>query len=102
MSGGYYEYLYSKDIENLMKMEEQLQQMADDLAMLGYASDAAKETEDFLLTIRAFRNRMTTRLDRLWPVWKAMEWWKSYDSGEDAVQKSLREYRGEQGAKTNS
>jgi hypothetical protein len=27
-------------------------------------------------------------------VWKAVEWWDSCDSGEDAVEEALKKYRG--------
>lgn len=95
MSGGSYEYLCFKDSRDILDAEEQLQQMADRLAKLGYASDAAKETEDTLLLIRQFRNRLDARIERLSGVWKGIEWWDSGDRGEEEFKRDLAEYRGE-------
>lgn len=93
MSGGSYDYICHKDIDELINMESTIQDMADDLASLGYASDAAKETQSFLLSLRQCVNRLETMKDRLRPIWKAMEWWQSGDTGEDAFKKSLEKYR---------
>lgn len=93
MSGGSYEYLAVKDSREIFDAEKQLQRMADDLAKLGYAPDAAKETMEVLLEVRQARNRLDARLKRLYDVWHAMEWWKSCDSSEDEVRVALLRYR---------
>jgi hypothetical protein len=93
MSGGSYDYLCCKNIGDLLYEEEKIQNMADRLAKLGYASDAVKETLKILLTLRQFKNQIDTMKDRLSVVWKAVEWWDSGDSGEDEVKKALEEYR---------
>ncbi len=93
MSGGSYDYLCHKDAAEMLAMEEQLQRMADRLAGLGYASDAAKETQGLLLEIRQAKNRIETRADRLNGIWRAIEWWDSHDSSEDDVKQALEEYR---------
>jgi hypothetical protein len=101
MSGGSYEYLYSKDVEEIMTewdARENLERMVNRLAGLGYASDAAQESMKVLLDIRAFEVRMAVMLMRLSPVWKAVEWWDSNDWGEDSVKNTLAKYRGEQDA----
>ena len=95
MSGGSYDYLCYKDIDALVESNYRLEEMADDLAELGYASDAAKETMGILLDIRAFKNRMEVKLERLGGVWRAMEWWSSCDTSEEGFKKALAEYRGE-------
>lgn len=95
MSGGSYDYICYSDSEDLVNKQEQIQRMADRLAELGYAPDAAKETENLLLTIRAFHNRLTTMHDRLADIFKAVEWWDSCDSGEEGVKKALAKYREE-------
>lgn len=94
MSGGSYDYLFVKDPEQLLQMQETIQNMADRLAGLGYAKDAALETQQLLLTLRQFENRIRAIADRLSDVWKAVEWWDSNDSGEDGVIHALAEYRG--------
>jgi hypothetical protein len=95
MSGGSYEYLCFKDASDLANYEHQLQSMADRLAGLGYAEDAARETTEVLLMHRQAMVRIDTRLKRLSDIWHAVEWWDSCDSGEDGVKKALAEYRGE-------
>lgn len=95
MSGGSYNYLCLKDADQIREREEELQWMADRLSELGYAQDAAQETMEVLLTIRAFETRMQARIDRLRGIWRAVEWWDSGDSGEDSLEHELKVYRGE-------
>ena len=95
MSGGSFDYLCYKESEDLLQSDHQLQSMADELARLGYAEDAARETQDLLLTIRTMRNRVQTSIDRLSDVWRAIEWWRSGDWGEDQIKEVLARYRGE-------
>lgn len=95
MSGGSHNYLYSKSSWDIMENLEALDRMSDDLSVLGYAEDAARETEEILCFIRHFQIRIDTRIERLSKVWRAMEWWKSADSGEDYVKEELARYRGE-------
>ena len=95
MSGGSYDYLCYKDASDLFDYENQIRSMSDRLAELGYAEDAAKETEELILILRQFQNRVNARLERLQPVWRAVEWWDSGDSSEVGVKRALSEYRGE-------
>jgi hypothetical protein len=95
VSGGSYEYIAWKEVEALFERESVIQQMADRLAGLGYAEDAARETTELLLMIRQARVRIETRQRRLEDVWKAVEWWDSADSGEEDVKEALAVYRGE-------
>lgn len=96
MSGGSYNYLCHKfDTQDLLNATEELRQMSDRLAGLGYAQDAAQETEQLLLTLRQVQNRVSAIQQRLAPVWRAIEWWDSCDSGEDGVKAALARYRGE-------
>lgn len=93
MSGGSYNYLYVKDVEHLIGRDDSLQEMADRLAGLGYANDAAAETQDVLLQIRQFTNRVEQSIERLRIVWKAVEWWDSNDSTEEGLKEALELYR---------
>lgn len=98
MSGGSYNYLgliCYDDLAELLGKESDLRDMADRLAGLGYAQDAARETEELLTMLRQWRTRAEVRVRRLSDVWKAVEWWDSRDSSEDQVRKALAEYRGE-------
>lgn len=93
MSGGSYDYLFTKSPEDLLSYEGSLESMANRLAGLGYATDAAREAEDLLLIVRQVRNRLQARMDRLSGIFRAVEWWDSCDSTEEVVHKALAEYR---------
>lgn len=94
MSGGSYNYICAKgDLGELYNYQADIQSMADRLAGLGYANDAARETQDLLLTLRQFENRISAMHARLSDVWKAVEWWDSCDSGENGVKIALEKYR---------
>lgn len=95
MSGGSYDYLCWKEAGEILECEATIQQMADRLARLGYANDAAKETQLLLLEIRQAKNRLNVSIERLQNVWQAIEWWDSGDSSEKELQKALAFYRKE-------
>lgn len=95
MSGGSYNNLCYKDPDDLLGMTEELEMMADRLAGLGYAEDAALETQKMLCNIRQYWNRIEASRQRLQEVWKAVEYWDSRDSSEDSVQSALKMYRGD-------
>lgn len=97
MSGGSFNYLCHKDETEIRGWQElqDLEHMAERLAALGYASDAARETTALLLTLRQQQVLVGTYLERLGPVWRAMEWWSSCDSSEESFKSVLAEYRGE-------
>ncbi|MET7687962.1 hypothetical protein ABZT06_08275 [Streptomyces sp. NPDC005483] len=94
MSGGSYNYLcYMQDLEDLQSHRHDLEEMASRLAGLGYAQDAARETEELLLLLRQWETRAAARVQRLADVWHAVEWLDSSDSGEDGVREALAKYR---------
>lgn len=98
MSGGSYDYLFQAfDLDDLLKKQYQLSEMADRLASFGYARDASLETHELLIILRQFEARTAVRLARLARVWKAVEWLDSGDGSEDAVREALASYRGEIG-----
>ena len=90
MSGGSYNYLCYKEASQLGEYRDELEQMAERLADLGYAADAAAETYVILNALR--------RTAALWEaahksglieVWRGIEWWDSgagdeeWSAGED-------------------
>ncbi len=93
MSGGSYEYLCYKSTDEIISNQTTLEQMANDLAKLGYAADVAAETWDIIYTLRAFETRMQVALDRMQPIWLAREWWQSGDTSEEGFKRILEEYR---------
>ncbi len=99
MSGGSYNHLYAIfDLEDIQDRQHDLQDMAERLAGLGYAQDAARETEELLLLFRQWETRADVRITRLRDLWKAVEWWDSKDGGEDNVRAALAAYRNDHGA----
>ncbi|MFF4179705.1 hypothetical protein [Streptomyces sp. NPDC001750] len=96
MSGGSYNYLCAAlDLPDLSQQQWQLQKMSDRLSGLGYAADAARETEELLVLLRQWETRAMVRVERLSDLWKAVEWWDSGDTGEEAVKDALEKYRGD-------
>ena len=95
MSGGSYDYLYARfdDVIGELDQHTHLIAMRDRLVGLGYAEDAARETDEVLLMLLQLQALLKTRHARLAPVWRAVEWWDSCDSGEDEVKKALERYR---------
>lgn len=94
MSGGSWEYLCHKGIDELVDSEDVIQKMTERLIALGYAADAAKETQELVLVIRQFRNHGTMIADRLSEIWKAVEWVDSGDWTDGHIQSALKAYRG--------
>jgi hypothetical protein len=98
VSGGSYNYLGSicyDDLGDLLNKRTELREMADRLAGLGYAEDAARETEELLVMLRQWQVRAEVRVRRLLDVWHAVEWWDSSDWSEEQVCKALAAYRSE-------
>ena len=97
MSGGSFNYLCQTwDLDDLLTKMGDLEAMSRALATLGYAKDAARETEELLVILRQWQVQTEVRLERLSPVWKAMEWWRSSDWSEDDLREELAKYRGEE------
>lgn len=90
MSGGSYNYLCYADSDGVRNSEESLTHMANRLAGLPYAQDAAKETAALVLLLRQQETWVQAYIDRLKDVWHAVEWW---DSGEEDVKQALETYR---------
>lgn len=102
MSGGSWNYLCYKDVSELVELEEDIENMGERLTGLGYATDAAIDTLELLLTIRQFKAKSQELKDKLEDIWKAIEWWDSLDSGENEVKAALENYyRKEQATRHN-
>lgn len=100
MSGGSYNYLCDAfDLDDLIAKQASLREMADRLAGLDDAKDAAMETEQLLVMLQQWEVRARVRVDRLREVWKAVEWADSGDRSEGSIQEALATYRGEPAGK---
>ena len=97
MSGGSHDYLCNAfELWDLISKPEgitRLAEMADDLAELGYAKDAAIETQRILQKIRAMEVQWQVANGRMRGVWKALEWWHSGDRSEECFKEALSKYR---------
>ena len=94
MSGGSYGYLYCAEPEEITQRKPYIEMMVDHLHSLGYR-DAAEESLKVLLVARQAEIRISTMLERLRPVWKAVEWNQSGDWSFDEVEKAMGNYRGD-------
>ena len=94
MSGGSWDYLYSKHIDELMNgsSTELLQDMADRLNSAGF-EDVAKDTQRLVEYIKSASIRIETLFETLSPVFKAVEWFDSGDWGEETLNNEILKYR---------
>lgn len=94
MSGGSYNYLCFKDASELLSgsHSDELRQMVDRLAGLGY-EDAAKSTEELIAVLSQCRARIQARVENLSSVFKAVEWMDSGDSVLDNLESVIEKWR---------
>lgn len=88
----YPEFAYGEVLE---ASDMKLSEMADQLAKLGYAEDAARETTELLLLLRQTRVRAEAIQSRLAKLWAVMWKWSEFKCGEDTFKDALAGYRGE-------
>lgn len=94
MSGGSWNYLYCKEIDELMNYSsvETLQDMVDRLNSTGF-EDVAQDTQRLVEYIKSARIRIETLFETLSPVFKAVEWFDSGDWGEETLNNEVLKYR---------
>jgi hypothetical protein len=94
MSGGSWNYLFCKDIDELMNgsSTELLQDMVDRLNSAGF-KDVAKDTQRLVEYIKSASIRIETLFEALSPVFKAVEWFDSGDWGEETLNNEILKYR---------
>lgn len=94
MSGGSWNYLYCKDVGELMNgsSTELLQDMVDRLNSAGF-KDVAKDTQRLVEYIKSARIRIETLFEALSPVFKAVEWFDSGDWGKETLNNEVLKYR---------
>ena len=94
MSGGSYDYgSQIFDGGDLLDKRRDLQRLVTDMASLGYAKDAATESQELLARLNQFLVWSEVSINRLFPVWRAFEWWKSMDTSEENFKETLEKYR---------
>lgn len=94
MSGGSWNYLYCKDVDELMNgsSTELLQDMVDRLNSAGF-KDVAQDTQRLVEYIKSASIRIETLFEALSPVFKAVEWFDSRDWGEETLNNEVLKYR---------
>lgn len=97
MSGDRYGHLHTGiyDLGELVTRRHHLKAMAERLAELPWAREAAIETERILAKIERLEIQVQVRGDALSDVWYAIEKWDSGDWLEDSARRALAEYRGD-------
>lgn len=94
MSGGSYDYLYSKSSEDLIFNSEKLDSMIArliELDLLDISQDSLMIKSD-LYNIKLLLSQIQDKIDKLSPVWKAVEWFDSSDYGISEVLDSVEKY----------
>ena len=92
MSGGSYDYLFTEELEQMRWKDEIFKKMVNRLLELGY-DDAARNTIEFQQMVKRYFLTMEVARDKLAPVWKAVEWADSGDTGMEPVGNAIAEYR---------
>lgn len=94
MSGGSFNYLFHKEVSDLMEGQgiEDLKEMIEELEDNGF-EDIAKDSITIYEDIQRIKLDLEKKLDRLSPVWRAVEYWRSADCSLDDVKKEVEKYR---------
>lgn len=93
MSGGSYNYLYWIEYQDIVSREEDIENMRDRLAELGY-DDLAKKTNTILEDNKKIQKQMNERLDKIRQVWKSVEYYDSSDVGLQDVKEAIYNFKG--------
>ncbi len=87
MSGGSFNYICFKEIDELFGREDEIERMAKELLKLGFES-YSQITLEVLHDMKLLQLIFNAKQPMLGDVWKAIEWWHSGDIGkEDAIKK---------------
>jgi hypothetical protein len=91
VSGGSFNYMYRKELHELIYMSEDVKDMADELEALGFHK-AAQDTLEFHKEASTVLQALEKKRDQLADVWYAVEWWRSSDTSRESAEKAAREY----------
>lgn len=92
MSGGSYDYLYARQIEDFVRNTENIRRMMARLDALGY-KDASIETGKFIAELEKLVASLEARQAELADIWQAVEWRDSGDWGPEDIAKAVEEWR---------
>ena len=102
MSGGSYNYLFTKEPAELLQYYniEYIEEMADRLMQSGY-EDVARDMQRLAEYCKSANLRIGVLSEELSDVMQAIEWYVSGDSGEDSIKDAVEEYRNRGGGNEN-
>jgi hypothetical protein len=90
MSGGSFNYLCFREAGDIFGHEDDLAEMAAELAALGHqAQDVATRTRALIDR----RDEINDEIAALKDVWQAVEWWRSCDRSREDVFIAIGRYR---------
>lgn len=92
MSGGSFNYLCYKQIEDLFTSVDELEDMQKALIKYGY-EDIAEDTQRLIEYIKSAKCTVGVLKDMLQPVFHAVEWYESADYGKETMIEVLEKYR---------
>lgn len=96
MSGGSFNYVSSKSVEELItSYDDDVRDMIRELIIHG-AKDVADASEALRQDLRRTSESLADRLNALQPIWHALEWWQSGDWGRDRFDEEVAEWRANQ------
>lgn len=89
MSGGFYDYIYYKDISNIDLSE--LARIEEDMRAEGYR-DVANEVFRYKLELETAKNRLDIMRQRLEGVLRGWEWYKSGDTNKKQFEEIMNKF----------
>lgn len=92
MSGGSFDYLYSKSASELMNRTADIGDMADELMRLGYEPEA-RDVLRLYEYVRSAKIRIEVLKEQLEDVMHDVEWYESCDIGEETLKETIEKYR---------
>ena len=97
MSGGSFNHLCHRQIEELIERigYTDALDMAEELSKLPDGETAARETLQLFEDLRIVAMRFEARVEKLRPLWRAVEWWKSCDTSKETALEALQEFNGD-------
>ena len=94
MSGGSYDYLYSREPEELIYKIEDMKKMRDRLIEFGF-NDCAEWTQRIINQVEKFDIVLRTMKDEIEDIWRDIEW---IDSGDGAdIDETIEKWRKSRG-----
>ncbi|MBP5413663.1 MAG: hypothetical protein ILN61_00225 [Lachnospiraceae bacterium] len=92
MSGGSFNYLYCKEVTDLMNSASDLEEMSEILTREGY-EDVARDMRRLIEYIKSAQIRIGVLAEQLRDIMKAVEWYEDCDIGKETLNTKIEAYR---------